>query len=84
VLLSAGSVVLVEFLRDTVLTPRELQLLTGKRVLASLPNTGRTPPREVFVVPESAPETEWSPAPDRRLAQPKIVSDPVLEWASGE
>ena len=40
-LLSLGSVVVAEFMRDTVLTPRDLELLTGQRVLASLPNTGR-------------------------------------------
>ena len=79
-LLSVGSVVVAEFLRDTVLTPRELEVLTGRRVLASLPNTGR-PPRAVFVEPEIAYEPKLS---EPRLSQPKIVHDPVLEWASGE
>ena len=40
VLLSIGSVVVAEFMRDTVLTPRDLELLTGGRVLASLPKMG--------------------------------------------
>ena len=40
-LLAIGSVVIAEFMRDTVLTPRELEALTGGRVLASLPNAGR-------------------------------------------
>jgi hypothetical protein len=83
-LLSAGSVVIAEFLRDTVLTPRELHVLTGKRILASLPNTGRAP-RLAFVEPDTAPEREWSTQkPERRLSQPKIVDDRILEWASGE
>src|SRR3981081_2000246 len=40
--LSIGSVVVAEFMRDTVLTPRELEILTGRRVLTSLPNMRRT------------------------------------------
>src|SRR6267143_1665979 len=32
-LLSLGSVLIAEFMRDTVLTPRELEMLTGQRVL---------------------------------------------------
>jgi uncharacterized protein involved in exopolysaccharide biosynthesis len=89
VLLSLGSVVVAEFLRDTVLTPRELELLTGQRVLASLPNTGRAP--RVAPAEDEAAERELSElsgpvsfAPKHKLSQPKIVSDPRLEWASGE
>lgn len=83
-LLSVGSVVIAEFLRDTVLTPRELEVLTGRRVLASLPNTGRAP-RAVFAGPDNVPEPQWSePRSERGLSQPKIVHDPVLEWAPGE
>ena len=82
VLLSIGSVVIAEFLRDTVLTPRELELLTGQRVLASLPNTGKAP-RVVFA--EGPEVSEPGPSvPKHRLSQPKIVEDPRLEWASGE
>jgi uncharacterized protein involved in exopolysaccharide biosynthesis len=77
-LLAIGSVVIAEFMRDTVLTPRELELLTGRHVLASLPNTGRQ--SRVTVV---ASEQQTS-APQSRLAQPKIIRDPRLEWASGE
>ena len=83
-LLSIGSVVVAEFLRDTVLTPRELEVLTGKPVLASLPTSGRAP-RAVSVEPDSISEPQWSePRSGRGLSQPKIVHDPVLEWASGE
>jgi len=80
VLLSMGSVVIAEFMRDTVLTPRELEVLTGRRVLASLPNTGRVP-RTMSVRPDIAPELMSS---EPRLSQPKIVHDRVLEWAAGE
>lgn len=86
VLLSVGSVVMAEFLRDTVLTPRELEKLTGERVLASLPNTGRK--RRVVLVEHRADEQEFPEpvpfAPKPRLSQPKVVHDARLEWASGE
>ena len=86
VLLSIGSVVIAEFLRDTVLTPRELELLTGQKVLASLSHTRKGP--RVMVVESPAPETEVSGpvpfSPKHKLSQPKIVRDSQLEWASGE
>ncbi|HWN09639.1 MAG TPA: Wzz/FepE/Etk N-terminal domain-containing protein [Pyrinomonadaceae bacterium] len=40
-LLAAGSVVIAEFMRDTVLTPRELEALTSAKVLASVPRVSR-------------------------------------------
>jgi uncharacterized protein involved in exopolysaccharide biosynthesis len=84
-LLSIGSVVIAEFLRDTVLTPRELEVLTGQHVLASLPNTGRAP-RAAVVESPLLFETEVTPQKSAQpmLSQPKIVHDPLLEWASGE
>jgi uncharacterized protein involved in exopolysaccharide biosynthesis len=72
-LLSVGSVFMVELMRDTVLTPRDLEALTGKRVLVSVPKNGRAP-RTDFVEEES-PEIA-----ERRLSQPKIVSEPQFEW----
>jgi len=72
-LLSIGSVFIVELMRDTVLTPRELEVLTGKRVLVSVPKNGRAP-RPVVVVDES-PELS-----EPRLSQPKIVSERQFEW----
>jgi hypothetical protein len=90
-LLSIGSVVIAEFLRDTVLTPRELELLTGQRVLASLPNTGRAPRVIVVESPEPFQAQDAEPktvqpvqAVQPKLSQPKLVHDPVLKWASGE
>jgi uncharacterized protein involved in exopolysaccharide biosynthesis len=70
-LLSAGSVFVVELMRDTVTTPRELEALTGQRVLASMPKNGRRP-RVVATAesPEISPPT---------LSQPKI-SEPQFEW----
>jgi len=84
-LLSIGSVVVAEFMRDTVLTPRELEVVTGKRVLASLPNMGRAT-RVMVAAPErvSEPEPVQPKLSGPRLSQPKIVHDPLLEWASGE
>jgi uncharacterized protein involved in exopolysaccharide biosynthesis len=70
--LSLGIVVVAEFMRDTVLTPHELEVLTGQPVLASLPND-----REV-VVTGAVQEKESVPS---RLAQPKISGEPRLEWA---
>jgi uncharacterized protein involved in exopolysaccharide biosynthesis len=90
-LLGIGSVVLAEFLRDTVLTPRELEVLTGKQVLASVPHTRQArrrmlvePTRETK--PDREPEAEVSEqtSSQPRLSQPKLVHDPILEWASGE
>jgi uncharacterized protein involved in exopolysaccharide biosynthesis len=85
VLLSIGSVVIAEFLRDTVLTPRELELLTGQRVLASLPNTGRAPRARVVETPQLS-QMDVSPpkSSQSKLSPPKIVRDPLLDWASGE
>lgn len=86
-LLSIGSVVIAEFLRDTVLTPRELEMLTGKKVLVSLPNTGKVV-RVTFIETarpfESRVPEPKSSSPKHRLSQPKLVHDPLLEWASGE
>ena len=86
VLLSIGSVVIAEFLRDTVLTPRELELLTGQKVLASLSYTRRGP--RVMVVESRTAEPEVSGpvpfSPKHKLSQPKIVRDSQLEWAAGE
>jgi uncharacterized protein involved in exopolysaccharide biosynthesis len=42
VLLSLGGVVIAEFLRDTVLTPHELEVLTGMPVLVSVPKGWRS------------------------------------------
>ena len=85
-LLSIGSVVIAEFLRDTVLTPRELELLTGQKVLASLSYTRRGP--RVMVVESRTAEPGVSGpvpfSPKHKLSQPKIVRDSQLEWASGE
>jgi hypothetical protein len=71
-LLSLGSVVVAEFVRDTVLTPHELELLTGRPVLASLPKDA-----EIAVL---EPVQQNKPSPSR-LAQPKITREPQLEWA---
>ncbi|MGI9064961.1 MAG: GumC family protein [Pyrinomonadaceae bacterium] len=71
-LLTVGSVFVVELMRDTVLTPRELEDLTGKRVLVSVPKNGRAP-RAVVI--------EESPEPSQpRLSQPKIINEPQFEW----
>jgi uncharacterized protein involved in exopolysaccharide biosynthesis len=75
VLLSIGSVLIAEFLRDTILTPRELEALTGKKVLASLPKHSRAPRTAIVTSPELA---------EPGLSQPRLVRDPRLEWASGE
>lgn len=79
-LLSIGSVVIAEFMRDTVLTPRELEVLTGQPVLASLPKAGRT--RRTVVV--ETPQVIQMRTAKPKLSQPKAVHDPLLEWASGE
>jgi uncharacterized protein involved in exopolysaccharide biosynthesis len=86
-LLSIGSVVIAEFLRDTVLTPRELEKVTGERVLASLPNTGKAPPVKFTESTRAAEPTILEPrfaSPKSQLSQPKVIRDPRLEWASGE
>jgi uncharacterized protein involved in exopolysaccharide biosynthesis len=71
VLLSLGGVVVAEFLRDTVLTPQELEALTGKAVLVSIPKGWREP--------RSGSGDDRTPAPVRpQLAQER------LEWVVGE
>ena len=70
-LLSIGSVFIAELIRDTVLTPRELEALTGKKVLVSVPRNGRTPRPEIMESPEPI---------QPRLSQPKIISEPQFEW----
>jgi uncharacterized protein involved in exopolysaccharide biosynthesis len=72
-MLSVGSVFVVELMRDTVLTPRDLEALTGKRVLVSVPKNGRAP--RAVLVEEESPEIA-----EPRLSQPKIVSEPQFEW----
>jgi len=83
-LLSVGSVVIAEFMRDTVLTPGELETLTSAPVLASLPNTGRV--RRAIVVERAEPSQSRVAAKtfQPRLSQPKVVHDPLLKWAAGE
>jgi uncharacterized protein involved in exopolysaccharide biosynthesis len=81
-LLAMGSVVIAEFMRDTVLTPRELEALTGARVLASLPNSGRAialtdvPARSVEKTRAERPtkirETRAVLVEARELSQPKM------------
>jgi hypothetical protein len=71
-LLSLGSVVVAEFLRDTVLTPHELEVLTGRPVLASLAKDA------AMVATGTIQENEASRP---RLAQPKIAQEPQFEWA---
>jgi uncharacterized protein involved in exopolysaccharide biosynthesis len=70
-LLSAASVFVVELMRDTVTTPRELEALTGQRVLVSVPKNGRRP---VVVATEESPEFSQP-----ILSQAKI-SEPQFEW----
>ena len=70
VMLSLGSVVVAEFMRDTVLTPHELEALTGRPVLASLPRNAET----------LATMQEADSAPSR-FARPNIRREPQFEWA---
>ena len=92
VLLSIGSVVIAEFLRDTVLTPRELESLTGQKVLASFTHSRKARRRAVAVENPAAEREVSGPvpfapqqnSPQPRLSQPKIVQDSRLDWASGE
>jgi hypothetical protein len=94
-LLSIGGVVVAEFLRDDVLTPRELEALNIGPVLASVPKlrpAARRLKREPEIVSEEIPDapTRFEPAiqprfaQQPRLVQPKVSHDPVLEWAAGE
>ncbi len=71
VLLSLGGVVVAEFLRDTVLTPQELETLTGKPVLVSIPKGWRLPRTTTGHI-----ETATAVRP--QLAQER------LEWVVGE
>lgn len=74
-LLSLGSVLIAEFMRDTVLTPHELEVLTGQKVLASLPAKMR---------PVSLAASTYVEEPEERpsrLVQPKLVREPHFEWA---
>ncbi len=82
-LLAVGSVVIAEFMRDTVLTPGELEKLTGSPVLASLPNTGRAS-RVMPAGRTAPPKVSETKAFQPRFGQPKVIHDPLLEWASGE
>jgi uncharacterized protein involved in exopolysaccharide biosynthesis len=85
VLLSIGSVVVAEFMRDTVLTPRDLELLTGQHVLASLPRMGRRQ-RAISFERDTVSEARVARAQpiQAKLSQPKVAQDPILDWASGE
>lgn len=82
-LLSMGAVLIAEFMRDTVLTARELEVLTGRPVLASLPKSGRT--RRQAPAPMRAADYEPSRTAnaDPRLSQPKIVHEP-FEWVAAD
>ncbi len=85
ILLSIGTVVIAEFLRDTVLTPRELEALTGQRVLAALPKTRRERVNLVMGGEGARSAARTSPAATgRKLSQPTVVRDPLLDWAAGE
>lgn len=83
VLLSLGSVLVAEFMRDTVLTPRELEVLTGKRVLASLPRTGRARRAVPVAISRGNRESSEPVVSEPRLSQPKIVQEP-FEWVAGD
>jgi len=81
-LLSVSGVVMAEFMRDTVLTPQELEAQLGMNVLASVPETSRA---RKIVFAERVVDTAREPRQAQpRLSQPKIVTDARLEWASGE
>ena len=67
-LLAFGSVFVAEFMRDTVLTPQELEALTGARVLAALPDGGRT----TAVTDFSAVDVEASPVTAREKRPTRI------------
>jgi len=72
-LLSLGGVAVAEFMRDTVLTPEELETLTGKTVLATLGKNGRAAgPRKVDEVAEA------------RAGGRQIVHEAQLEFIGGD
>ncbi len=73
-LLSLGGVGVAEFMRDTVLTPHELELFTGQSVLASLP-------RQAVAGSDLTPTQSAGPA-SARLSQPKIVQEAKLDWVA--
>ncbi len=86
-LISAGSVIARESVRDTVNTPRELERLTQQKVLAAVPRSSRfrsqrDQPKRRRRVRDSGIEFRTRPA-KRELSQP-ILRDPELTWASGE
>ncbi len=67
-LVSVGSVITAEFFRENVETPRELELLSGSQVLATIPKNGSG--RRSLIIDK------------RRLALPE--AEPKMEWASGD
>jgi uncharacterized protein involved in exopolysaccharide biosynthesis len=67
-LVSGGSAVAAEFLRENVQTPRELELLSGSAVLATIPRDSGG--RRSLIIDK------------RRLALP--AAEPEIEWASGD
>lgn len=67
-LVSIGLVIVAEFLREDVRTPRELEALTGTPVLATVPSD-RSARRSLII-------------DQRRLALP--AAEPEIEWASGD
>jgi uncharacterized protein involved in exopolysaccharide biosynthesis len=68
VVVSIGSVVAAEFMREDVQTPRELEALTGTMVLATVPIDQSS--RRSLIIDQ------------RRLALPPAESE--VEWASGD
>jgi uncharacterized protein involved in exopolysaccharide biosynthesis len=66
VLVSVGSVITAEFFRENVETPRELELLSGSQVLATIPKNSN-PNRSLIIdkrrlaLPAAEPEIEWAP-----------------------
>ncbi|MEK6279129.1 MAG: Wzz/FepE/Etk N-terminal domain-containing protein [Acidobacteriota bacterium] len=80
-LLSIGTVFIAEMMRDTVLTPGELETLTGRNVLASLPRYARVP-RALLDEPEIVSHARFSEpkVEPRRLSPPKIVNEQSFEW----
>ena len=67
-LVSVGSVVAAEFLRQNVATPRELEILSGSPVLATIPKA--TGGRRSLIIDK------------RRLALPEADSE--MEWTAGD
>lgn len=67
-LVSVGSVITAEFFRENVETPRELELLSGSQVLATIPKNGSG--RRSLIIDK------------RRLSLPEAKVE--MEWASGD